>query len=204
MSLVTLRLATLAALLPVLAAYADAPWRTFGQHYVAHRWPERMVLFSIELNLFLLWALAKLLVGRDAPLAPASLRGVFAWAGVLLAWSGAGLAVWAKLALGRWCSASFAVKREHQLVTRRPYAVVRHPIDLAFVAMALGIAIAWDSGVSVCFALLYTVPFWMHTVIEEQLFEAHFGNEWRAYRSRVPRLVSGWKGRLTATPSPRP
>src|SRR5439155_24218173 len=55
-SLMTLRLAALSALLPLLVAYADTPWRTFGQRYVAHRWPERMVLFSIELNLLLLWA----------------------------------------------------------------------------------------------------------------------------------------------------
>jgi protein-S-isoprenylcysteine O-methyltransferase Ste14 len=194
-SLVTLRLAALAALLPVLVAYADAPWRTFGQRYVAHRWPERMVLFSIELNLLLLWALAKLLVGRDVPVAPDSLRGVIAGAGLLLAWSGAALAVWAKLVLGRWFSASFGVKPDHLLVTRGPYAVVRHPMDVGFVAMGLGIALAWDSWVSVGFALLYVVPFWMHTAIEQQMLEAQFGDEWRAYRARVPRLVPGWQGR---------
>ena len=194
MSLMTLRLAALGALIPVLVAYADAPWRTFGQRYVAHRWPERMVLFSIELNLFLLWALAKLLVGRDAPVAPDSLRAVFAGAGALLAWGAAAFAVWAKLTLGRWFSASFAVKPGHELVTRGPYAIVRHPIYTAFVLLALGLAIAWDSWVTVGFALIYAVPFWMHTAIEEQMLEAHFGDAWRNYRARVPRLVPGWRG----------
>ena len=194
MSLVTLRLAALGALIPVLVAYADAPWRTFGQRYIAHWWPERMVLFSIELNLFLLWALARLLVGRDAAVAPDSLRAVFAGAGALLAWIAAAFAVWAKLTLGRWFTASFAVKPDHELVTRGPYAIVRHPICTAFVLLALGLAIAWDSWVSVGFALLYTVPFWMHTVIEEQMLEAQFGDAWREYRSRVPRLLPGWRG----------
>ena len=69
MSLTTLRLAALGAVLSQLVAYADAPWRTFGQRDVAHRWPERMVLFSIEMNLLLWWALARLLVGRDAAVA---------------------------------------------------------------------------------------------------------------------------------------
>ena len=179
----TLRLAALGALIPVLVAYADAPWRTFGQRYIAHRWPERMVLFSIELNLFLLWALAKLLVGRDAAVAPDPLRVVFAGAGALLAWAAAALAVWAKLTLGR------------ELVTRGPYAIVRHPIYTAFVLLALGLAIAWDSWVTVGFALIYAVPFWMHTAIEEQMLEAHFGDAWRDYRARVPRLVPGWRGR---------
>jgi protein-S-isoprenylcysteine O-methyltransferase Ste14 len=203
-SLMTLRLAALGALIPVLVAYADAPWRTFGQRYLAHRWPERLVLFSIELNLFLLWALAKLLVGRDAAVAPDSLRLAFAGAGALLAWAAAAFAVWAKLTLGRWFSASFAVKPGHALVTRGPYAIVRHPMVAAFVLLALGLAIAWDSWVTVGFALIYAVPFWMHTAIEEQMLEAHFGDAWRDYRARVPRLLPGWRAGLTATPSPRP
>jgi protein-S-isoprenylcysteine O-methyltransferase Ste14 len=194
-SLLTLRLAALGALIPVLVAYADAPWRTFGQRYVAHRWPERMVLFSIELNLLLLWALAKLLVDRDAAVAPDSLRAAFAGAGALLAWVGAAFAVWAKLTLGRWFSASFAVKSGHELVTRGPYAIVRHPIYMSLVTIGLGLAIAWDSWVTVGFALLYAAPFWMHTAIEEQLLEAHFGDAWRAYKARVPRMVPGWRWR---------
>jgi protein-S-isoprenylcysteine O-methyltransferase Ste14 len=194
-SLQTLRLAALGALIPVILAYADAPWRTFGQRYVAHRWPERMVLFSIELNLLLLWALAKLLVGRDAAVAPDSLRAAFAGAGALLAWAGAAFAVWAKLTLGRWFTASFGVKPGHELVTRGPYAIVRHPMYTSLITIGVGLAIAWNSWVTVGFALLYAAPFWMHCVIEEQLLEAHFGDEWRAYRARVPRLMPGWRGR---------
>jgi protein-S-isoprenylcysteine O-methyltransferase Ste14 len=34
----------------------------------------------------------------------------------------------------------------------------------------------------------------MHTAIEEQMLEAHFGDEWRAYKACVPRLVPGWRG----------
>jgi hypothetical protein len=194
-SLWTLRLAALGALIPVIVAYADAPWRTFGQRHVAHRWPERMVLFSIELNLLLLWALAKLLVGRDAAVAPGSLRAPFAGAGALLAWAGAACLVWAKLTLGRWFSVSFAVKSGHELVTRGPYAIVRHPMYMSLIAIGVGLAIAWDSWVTVGFALLYAAPFWMHTAIEEQMLESHFGDEWRAYKARVPRLVPGWRRR---------
>jgi protein-S-isoprenylcysteine O-methyltransferase Ste14 len=200
----TLRLAALGALIPLLLAFADTPWRTFGQRYLAHRWAERMVLLSIELNLLLLWALAKLLVGRDVRIAPYELRFVFAGAGVLIAWAAAAFAVWAKLTLGRWFSASFGVKPMHVLITRGPYAIVRHPMYTALVVLGVGLGMAWNSGVSVGFALLYLPLFWMHTAIEEQMFEAHFGDEWRAYKARVPRLVPGWRMRLTATPSQRP
>ena len=192
MSLMTLRLAALGALIPVFVAYADAPFATFGQRFVAHRWAERMVLFSIELNLLLLWMLAKLTVSRDAGVAPESLRLACACAGLLLAWAAAALAVWAKLALGRSFTASFAVRPDHALVTHGPYAIVRHPMYTAFVALLLGLAIAWDSWVSVGFALLYAAASWLHTAIEEPMLESHFGDAWREYRARVPRMVRGW------------
>lgn len=204
MDLMTLRLAALWAIAPVLVAYADTPWRTFGQRFIAHRWAERMVLFSIELNLLLLWTLTKVLVGRDVAIAPESLRAEFATAGAALAWLAAGFAVWARITLGRWFSGSLAVRVDHELVTHGPYAVVRHPMYTAFVTLAVGLAIAWDSWVSLGFALLYLVPFWLHTVIEEKMFEAHFGDAWRVYRRRVPRLVPGFRPGLTATPPPRP
>ena len=108
----------------------------------------------------------------------------------------AAFAVWAKLSLGRWFSASFGVKPNHELVTHGPYAIVRHPMYAAFIALGVGLGIAWDSWVTLGFALLYAVPFWMHTVIEEEMFEKHFGDAWRAYRASVPRLVPRWGRRV--------
>ncbi len=203
MNLSTLRLAALAALVPVLVAFADAPWKTFRQRFIAHRWAERMVLFSIELNLALLWVLAKLLVGRDAAIAPPGWEAVLAGAGAGLAWAGALFAVWAKFTLGRWFSASFGVKPGHELVTHGPYAVVRHPIYTGTLVMGAGVAVAWDSWLSVGFVLLFAVPFALHAAIEEQMFAAHFGDAWSAYKARVPSMVPGWRPRTaTATPSP--
>lgn len=189
------RLAALAAVLPVLVAYADTPWRTFGQGFRVHRWAERLVLLSVELNLLLLWLLAKLLLGRDAALAPDGLELALAWTGVLLAWAGAVLVVWAKTLLGRWFSASFGVKPGHELVTRGPYALVRHPMYTGLVLLGVGVGLAWDSAVTLGLALVYLVPFWLHTMVEEQIFEAHFGDAWRDYRARVPRLVPFWPTR---------
>ena len=195
MSFSPLRLAALAALLPVLIAYADTPLRTFGQKFVVHRWAERLVLFSMELNLLLVWALAKLFLGRDLAIAPSGFELPVGVVGVLLAWAGAALAVWAKLTLGRWFSASFGVKPEHALITTGPYALVRHPMYTALVTLGVGLGLAFDSVLTVGMALLYLVPFALHTYIEEQIFAQHFGEAWREYASRVPRLVPGLKAR---------
>ncbi len=187
-----LHLAAIAALLPVLVVYADTPFRTFGQKFVVHRWAERLVLLSMELNLLLLWALAKLFLGRDADLGPGDWDTGLALAGVSLAWAGAALAVWAKLTLGRWFSASFGVKPDHELITTGPYAIVRHPMYSALLTMGVGFALAANSAVTLGVAVLFAVPFTLHTYIEEQLFVKHFGDEWREYAARVPRLVPGW------------
>jgi len=197
----TARWTALAALGVVLIAYADAPFRTFGQRYVAHRWAERMVLFSIELNLLLLWTLAKVLVGRDAAIAPVGAELAVAWAGAALACLGAVFAVWSKLALGRWFSASFGIKRDHELVTTGPYAIVRHPIYTGLLALGIGLGVAWDSWRTVGFAALFAIPFALHAAIEEQMLAAHFGDAWRAYVLRTPRIVPFWKRRAPIDPT---
>lgn len=183
------RLLALGSLALLALAFADAPLRTFGQRPRAHRWAERLVLLSIELNLLLLWAMAKLALRRDAPIAPESAAPVLAWAGMALAWLGAAFAAWAKLRLGRWFSASFQLKPGHALVTDGPYAVVRHPIYAGLLACALGLAVAWNSLLTLGLAVILAGPFALHAAVEEQMFTAHFGDAYRDYRRRVPALL---------------
>ena len=195
MPLPMLRNAALWALAPVLLAYADTPFRTFGQRFRTVRWAERLVLFSVELNLLLLWTLTKVFLQRDAALAPAGWETSMAMTGVALAWLGSAFAVWARVALGRVFSGTFALRPDHPLVTSGPYAIVRHPMYLGLVVLLVGLSLAWDSAVSLGFSALLLVPFVMHTVVEEQMFKAHFGDAWVVYASRVPRLLPGWKPR---------
>lgn len=193
-----LRLASVAALLIVVVAYLDTPLRTLGRRFRAHRWAERLVLLSIELNLLLLWLMTKVMLGRDAPLLPAAHEPPLALAGAVLAWAGAALAVWSRWVLGAWFTGSFAVLEGHALVERGPYALVRHPMYLALVLLTVGAGVAWNSMVSVGLSLLLLVPFAFHIAIEEQLLGAHFGDAWRDYARRVPVLVPGLRRRRRA------
>ena len=176
--------------LSVLAAlfFVDAPLRTLGQSFVAQRSRQRLILLTFELDLVALWTIAKFYARWDRPLLAAGGEAL-AWAGALLTLAGAVLAVWAKLRLGRWFSATFAVKQGHELITDGPYGIVRHPMYTGFLAMVAGNALAWDSALTLVLAVLLAVPLFLHTVYEESLFEQHFGEAYFDYERRVPRLV---------------
>lgn len=169
--------------------FLDAPFLTMGQRWVARRPHERTLLLSMELNFIALWALFKFYLKWDRALAPAAFEPGLAVVGALLAAAGALLAAWGKLRLGRWFSATFGVKQGHVLVTDGPFALTRHPIYSGVLAMIYGSAIAWGSVLTLLLALLLTMTLSFHTIYEELLFEAHFGDAYRDYRRRVPRLV---------------
>jgi protein-S-isoprenylcysteine O-methyltransferase Ste14 len=184
-----MRLLSLAALAAGLVAFFDTLGLTLRQRYVAHRSGERRVLLGIELNLVLAWAAGRWLLRLDRPLAPPAAEPWLAAAGLAVVLASVALAVWAKVRLGRWFSANLAVKPGHELVTDGPYAVTRHPIYTGLLGAAAGAGLAWNSPLTLALAAAVAVPLYLHTVFEEHLFEDHFGDAWRAYRARVPRLV---------------
>lgn len=172
-----------------LLAYLDAPLLTLRQKFRAERRNERLVLMSIELNLVLLWAMSKFFFGFERALAPEPAIEILQWAGLAVTAFGVTLAVAGKIRLGRWFSATFAVKEGHELITAWPYSWVRHPVYAGLVIAVVGSALAWNSALTLALAILFVVPFWFHTYYEELLFEQHFGDEFKAYRERVPRLL---------------
>jgi protein-S-isoprenylcysteine O-methyltransferase Ste14 len=204
----TLRQACLTLCGLVVLLFADTPFRTLGQKYVAQRTRERFILFTFELDLVVLWAIAVFYFHWDRWLLPRALEPALALAGLLVTLAGATLAAWAKLRLGRWFTATFGVKAGHELVTDGPYGVTRHPMYTGLLAMVLGAALAWDSALTLALALALAVPFFFHTVYEEALFERHFGEAYFDYERRVPRLVPfappGRHGRDGRGGGPRP
>jgi protein-S-isoprenylcysteine O-methyltransferase Ste14 len=185
----TLRHACLALFALLLVLFADAPFRTFGQKYEVSRTRQRFILLTFELDLAVLWAIAVFFFHWDRWLLPRGFEPALALLGLLVTLTGVTLCAWAKLRLGRWFTATFGVKVGHVLVTDGPYGLTRHPIYTGLLLMTFGAALAWDSALTLLLALLLVVPFFLHTVHEESLFEEHFGAAYLDYQSRVPRLV---------------
>jgi protein-S-isoprenylcysteine O-methyltransferase Ste14 len=114
-----------------------------------------------------------------------------AWglAGATICAAGVALAIWARWILGRNWSGIPALKEQHELVTRGPYHMVRHPIYAGFLAGLLGSAITVGLVRCFCgFAILF-VAFAFRVRFEEALMMKQFPDQYPAYRRRVRALI---------------
>lgn len=168
--------------------FLDAPWLTVRQAWVSRRSRPRAMLLATELGLVGAWIVASA-AGWRARALPEAWMPLAGGLGAAVVVTGLGLSVWAKLRLGRWFSATFGVKQGHELVTDGPYAVTRHPIYSGLLIGLVGSALVWNLASLLLLAVALSVTLYGHTLHEEALFLDHFGDAYREYRRRVPRLV---------------
>jgi protein-S-isoprenylcysteine O-methyltransferase Ste14 len=124
---------------------------------------------------------ARFLPQRVAPLA----FGI----GATLTAGGLLFAVWARRSLGRNWSATVTLKLEHELVTRGPYALVRHPIYSGLLLAFGGSALALGEWRGVVGTALAFAALWRKLRLEERWMAERFGAAYVAYRQRVKALV---------------
>jgi protein-S-isoprenylcysteine O-methyltransferase Ste14 len=112
--------------------------------------------------------------------------------GSFLFFPGMAFLLWARMTLGKYYFVSTAggaqLFADHQLVTKGPYALVRHPmyVGLAFAAWgALLIYFTWTTAYFAGFAPLLGI----RAFREEQVLAAEFGGQWREYCRRVPAFI---------------
>ena len=109
---------------------------------------------------------------------------------ILLAIASLWLCIAAVLTLGKHWTYIATVGPEHQLITRGPYGLVRHPIYTGM----LGLCIATGLAVSQWWALpvglvVFAVGTWIRVRTEDQLLKGSHGAEFDAYTSRVPAII---------------
>ena len=116
--------------------------------------------------------------------------------GSLLYFPGMSFVLWGRLALGKnyFVSTGFGAQlfADHQLVTRGPFAIVRHPMYSGLILAALGALLlyfTWTTLYFACFALLLTV----RARREELALSAEFGAQWVEYCKRVPAFIPRFK-----------
>jgi len=109
------------------------------------------------------------------------------------------LGIWAVAALG--LRRSFLFRRvEDKLVTRGPYALVRHPQFLSAIGMAFFVTRLFNPLAFPSFAFEayyysldanwahFTLALWLLAVLEDRELATHFKQEYEDYCRRVPRL----------------
>ena len=112
-------------------------------------------------------------------------------AGVALTLIGCGFAIWARIILGANWSGRATVKANHELITRGPYAVARHPIYTGLLTACIGSAIAYGEWRCVVGLVMVTLAFAVKIGQEERLMLETFPQAYSAYRMRVKALIPG-------------
>ena len=110
--------------------------------------------------------------------------------------SGVGLALyvfglivrnWSIRVLGKYWSVHIEIRESHKLIVGGPYKYSRHPAYLAIAAEVVGICLFLNSFKAFFIALLFFMPTIVHRIyLEEQEMASKLGQEYLAYRERVP------------------
>lgn len=120
----------------------------------------------------------------------ASMALPLALSGCLLALAGAALILRSRAELGpAW---SFVPKADQgtDLVTTGPYRLVRHPIYLGLILLAMGEALAFGSWPALMIVLSGIVPtFAWRARAEEKLLSRSFGERYAVYRQRTKMII---------------
>jgi len=112
-----------------------------------------------------------------------------AWVGLALAVAGCVFAIWARIMLAGDWSASVTVKRDHRLVRKGPYGIVRHPIYSGFLLALGGTALALGEWRAIAGLLLAFIGWHLKSRVEERFMAEQFGAEYAVYQREVKALI---------------
>ena len=112
-----------------------------------------------------------------------------AWIGLVLCVVGLAFCLWARFTLGRNWSGVVTLKGGHELITRGPYAWVRHPIYTGLLTMFVATLIVLGHIAGIIAVPFVFVSFWIKLRYEEKLMLQKFPEEYVAYQQHVKRII---------------
>jgi protein-S-isoprenylcysteine O-methyltransferase Ste14 len=108
--------------------------------------------------------------------------------GLILFASGLGLAVWARIYLGRNWGMPMTERAEPELVTSGPYRFVRHPIYSGILLAVLGTALVTNLYWLIALVILGAYFIYSATV-EERLMTTSFPADYASYKTHTKMLI---------------
>src|SRR5205814_2465743 len=119
-------------------------------------------------------------------------RRLFAIAGVVLFVAGLSVRWWAIITLGRFFTVDVTIEKDHELVERGPFRLVRHPsytgVLVAFVGVALSLR-NWGAMLIILVPIFVALRHRMN--VEEEALTRALGPRYVDYMKRTKRLVPG-------------
>jgi protein-S-isoprenylcysteine O-methyltransferase Ste14 len=109
--------------------------------------------------------------------------------GVVLTWSGVGLAIWARYHLTENWSARVTIKEDHQLIRTGPYTHLRHPIYSGLVLATIGSALVIDEWRCVLGICLVLAGYCFKARKEEAMLSQQFGDAFREHQKHTGFLI---------------
>lgn len=123
----------------------------------------------------------------ERPFVPGA--AIFAYLGLVLTIAGIAFAIWARFFLGGNWSGAVTVKKDHELVCRGPYTIVRHPIYTGVLVGLLGTAIVLRETRGLLAFGVAIMALWMKSRPEEVFMMEQFGAKYAQYKREVKRLI---------------
>lgn len=109
--------------------------------------------------------------------------------GILLLLFGLGFAVWARITLGHSWSGSVAFIENQPIITKGPYAFVRHPIYTGVIAMLWGSFLVSSLGMFFLMASIGTTALYVKAKLEETMLVQYKGEEYIRYKKQVKGMI---------------
>ncbi len=105
---------------------------------------------------------------------------------------GLSLRTWAVFTLGHLFTMHISIRKDHSIIRKGPYRLVRHPSYLGAFILYISTAAflhAWFSVVAAMVILPFAFLRRIH--YEEELLKEELGEEYEAYRSEVKKILPG-------------
>ena len=100
---------------------------------------------------------------------------------------------WARVYMGRLWSGGVVIKEGHRVVDSGPYAVVRHPIYSGAFLLVGAHVLVKARAVDLIFYAGLVAFFAAKARLEERFLLQELGDDYAAYRARVPMLMPRWR-----------
>ena len=133
---------------------------------------------------------AGVFVAQNFPAAALPHRGMFACVGVVLFVAGLIPRWWAIITLGRFFTVDVTIEKDHEVVERGPFRILRHPSYAGVLLAFVGLALSLRNWAALVVILVPIGAAFIHRMnVEENALSRALGPRYAEYMKRTKRLV---------------